>query len=85
MDARGQVIKDVFFMEYENNAVIEVDENNLVVYVKENKIPVTVQVLKETLGLLPADRKGTRCDQRNTKSNWQFLEYTLSTITQPVW
>lgn len=33
-------------MEYENNAVIEVDENNLVVYVKGNKIPVTVQVFE---------------------------------------
>ena len=33
-------------MEYENNAVIEVDENNLVVYVKENKIPVTAAGLE---------------------------------------
>ena len=56
-------------MEYENNTVIEVDENNLVVFVEEKNIPVTVQVLKETLGLLPGDRKGTRRGQRNTKSN----------------
>lgn len=49
MDARRQVTKDVFFMEYENNAVIEVDENNLVVYVKENKIPVTARSWRKPL------------------------------------
>lgn len=61
-------------MEYENNTVIEVDENNLVVFVEEKNIPVTVQVLKETLGLLPGDRKGTRRGQRNTKKQQQFPE-----------
>lgn len=50
---------------------------------KKIKFLLQRQVLKETLGLLPADRKGTRRDQRNTKSNWQFLEYTLNKITQP--